>query len=47
MKNINSSHRINGVKTQFGLSGSLRAAKVNFAAWAKNEAINFPSVSTQ
>ncbi|EFX02966.1 cyclopropane-fatty-acyl-phospholipid synthase [Grosmannia clavigera kw1407] len=47
VKNINSTHRINGVKTQFGLGGALRSAKVNFAAWAKNEATNFPSVSSE
>tara|TARA_R110002060_G_scaffold7366_6_gene11227 strand:- start:543 stop:671 length:129 start_codon:yes stop_codon:yes gene_type:complete len=28
VKNINSTHRINGINTQFSLSGALNAAKV-------------------
>ena len=28
MKNVNSTHRIEGVRSQFGLSGALAAAKV-------------------
>ena len=32
MKNINSTHRIEGVPSQFGLSGALAASKVDAAA---------------
>ena len=32
MKNINSTHRIEGVPTQFGLEGALAASKVRTAA---------------
>lgn len=32
VKNINSTHRIEGVETQFGLSGALAASKVNQTA---------------
>ena len=37
MKNINSTHRIEGVPSQFGLQGALEASKVTSAA---NEARN-------
>ena len=32
VKNINSTHRVEGVETQFGLAGALAASKVNQAA---------------
>ncbi len=47
VKNINSTHRIDGITSQFGLAGARAASKANMAAWVKNEAANFPSVSPQ
>lgn len=35
VKNINSSHRVEGIKSQFELSGALKNSKTDFAAWAK------------
>lgn len=35
VKNINSSHRIDGIKSQFELEGALKNSKTDFAAWAK------------
>lgn len=32
VKNINSTHRIEGISTQFGLGGALAASKVRLAA---------------
>ncbi len=46
MKNINSTHRIEGVPTQFGLSGAYAASKADFAGWTKKETLNFPAVAT-
>ncbi|OAA56647.1 cyclopropane-fatty-acyl-phospholipid synthase [Niveomyces insectorum RCEF 264] len=46
VKNINSTHRIEGVETQYGLSGAKAASKVDISSWAKLEASNFPAVSS-
>lgn len=35
VKNINSSHRVDGIKSQFELEGALKNSKTDFAAWAK------------
>jgi sphingolipid C9-methyltransferase len=34
VKNINSTHRIDGIASQFGLSGALKKCKVDLRAWA-------------
>ncbi|KAI1854549.1 hypothetical protein JX265_007580 [Neoarthrinium moseri] len=48
VKNINSTHRVEGIPSQYGLSGALNAAKgkMDFAAWAKKNADQFPTSST-
>ncbi|KIH90165.1 hypothetical protein SPBR_00408 [Sporothrix brasiliensis 5110] len=47
VKNINSTHRINGVPSQFGLSGAEAHTKADLSAWAKTEAANFPYATAQ
>ncbi len=47
VKNINSAHRVEGIPTQYGLSGALGATEADLKAWAKNNAAEFPSVSVQ
>ncbi|KAK7750991.1 Sphingolipid C9-methyltransferase 2 [Diatrype stigma] len=49
VKNINSTHRVDGINTQFGLSGALKtaASKLNLAGWAKQNADLFPTASAQ
>lgn len=44
VKNINSTHRIDGVNTQHGLSAALKDTKADLAAWAKVEGVNFPAI---
>jgi sphingolipid C9-methyltransferase len=48
VKNINSTHRVEGIPSQFGLSGALAAAKakLDLAAWAKKNADQFPTSAT-
>ncbi len=46
VKNINSTHRVEGIPTQFGLSGALSTSDVDMQAWVKNETVNFPAVAT-
>ncbi|KAK7923247.1 hypothetical protein PG985_007318 [Apiospora marii] len=46
VKNLNSTHRVEGVETQYGLSGALNASKVDIKAWAKKNADQFPTSST-
>ncbi|KAK7969161.1 hypothetical protein PG996_002400 [Apiospora saccharicola] len=46
VKNLNSTHRVEGIETQHGLSGALNASKVDFKAWAKKNADQFPTSST-
>lgn len=45
VKNINSTHRINGVGTQYGLAGSLAQAKAKFDldAWAAKNNVKSPT----
>ncbi|KAK3944240.1 S-adenosyl-L-methionine-dependent methyltransferase [Diplogelasinospora grovesii] len=45
VKNINSTHRVEGIATHHGLSGALAASKANLEAWAEANAEMFPSVS--
>lgn len=47
VKNINSTHRIDGISSQFGLSGALTHTRANLSAWAKTESINFPYAAAQ
>ncbi|KAI0526462.1 S-adenosyl-L-methionine-dependent methyltransferase [Xylaria bambusicola] len=49
VKNINSTHRIEGVPTQYGLKGAFDAAakKVDFKAWAAKNADLFPTSAAQ
>ena len=47
VKNINSTHRIDGVPSQFGLSGSQAHTKADMSAWAKTESANFPYATAQ
>ncbi len=46
-KNINSYHRVEGIPTQHGLSGSTGAIKADLKAWVKANATDFPSVPAQ
>lgn len=49
VKNINSTHRIDGVNSQFALSGALKSAisKLDLTKWAKQNADLFPTSSAQ
>ena len=46
-KNINAFHRVEGIPTQYGLSGSTAATKADLKAWAEANAVDFPSVPAQ
>ncbi|KAK3296291.1 S-adenosyl-L-methionine-dependent methyltransferase [Chaetomium fimeti] len=46
-KNINAFHRVEGIPTQYGLSGSTGAIKADLKAWAEANATDFPSVPVQ
>ncbi|KAH6841149.1 S-adenosyl-L-methionine-dependent methyltransferase [Chaetomium sp. MPI-CAGE-AT-0009] len=46
-KNINAFHRVEGIPTQYGLSGSTGAIKADLKAWAEANAADFPSVPVQ
>jgi cyclopropane fatty-acyl-phospholipid synthase-like methyltransferase len=43
VKNINSTHRIEGVPTQYGLLGSLKSCKANLQSWAQSMAFKSSS----
>lgn len=45
VKNINSTHRVEGINTQFGLAGALAAAKFDLKAWQEANATLFPQAS--
>ncbi|KAB5570590.1 S-adenosyl-L-methionine-dependent methyltransferase [Coniochaeta sp. 2T2.1] len=47
VKNINSSHRVSGIPTQFALNGALGTTKVDLKAWAENEAKEFPATAAR
>lgn len=47
VKNINSTHRVEGINNHFALSGSLSAAKFDLKAWQEANATLFPSIPTQ
>ncbi|KAK1769814.1 putative fatty acid methyltransferase [Phialemonium atrogriseum] len=47
VKNINSTHRIEGIPTQFDLKGALQSTKADITAWAKQNAIEFPSTAAR
>jgi hypothetical protein len=46
-KNINSFHRVEGIPTQYGLSGARAVTKADMQAWVKANAAEFPSVPVQ
>ncbi|KAI3393686.1 hypothetical protein diail_3823 [Diaporthe ilicicola] len=45
VKNINSTHRVEGINTQFGLAGALASAKFDLKAWQEANATLFPQAS--
>jgi hypothetical protein len=45
VKNINSTHRVEGIKTQFGIKGALKEARANLKTWAQSEAAQFPTAA--
>ncbi|KAK1750640.1 S-adenosyl-L-methionine-dependent methyltransferase [Echria macrotheca] len=45
VKNINSTHRVEGIANHHGLSGALGSTRADLTAWAKTEAVEFPSVA--
>jgi hypothetical protein len=47
VKNINSTHRVDGITSQFGLAGALAASRADMKTWVKNNAVEFPSVAAQ
>lgn len=47
VKNINSTHRIDGIPTQFGLSGALNQTRVELKAWAEKEAKEYPATAAR
>lgn len=47
VKNINSTHRVEGIPSQFGLTGALNQSKVDMKAWAVKEAKEFPSTAAR
>lgn len=47
VKNLNSTHRIEGIHNHFGLSGALNAAKFDLKSWQEANASLFPSIPTQ
>lgn len=46
VKNINSTHRVEGINTQFGLAGALAAANFDLKSWQEANATLFPQAST-
>ncbi|PSR93920.1 S-adenosyl-L-methionine-dependent methyltransferase [Coniella lustricola] len=47
VKNINSTHRVEGIDNHYGLSGALAAAKFDLKAWQEANTSLFPSIPTQ
>lgn len=49
VKNINSTHRVEGINSQFGLHGALKSAseQLDLGKWAKQNADLFPIASGQ
>ncbi|KAL1862485.1 Sphingolipid C9-methyltransferase 2 [Diaporthe australafricana] len=45
VKNINSTHRVEGINTQFGLAGALASAKFDLKGWQEANAHLFPQAS--
>lgn len=46
VKNINSTHRVEGINTQFSLAGALAAANFDLKGWQEANATLFPQAST-
>lgn len=47
VKNLNSTHRVEGINNHFSLSGALAAAKYDLKGWQEANASLFPSIPTQ
>ncbi|CAN8096353.1 unnamed protein product [Discula destructiva] len=47
IKNLNSTHRVEGIANHFSLSGALAAAKYDLKGWQDANASLFPSIPTQ
>ena len=45
VKNLNSTHRVEGIPTQHGLFGALKSTGADLKAWAEAEAQRFPAVA--
>ena len=45
VKNLNSTHRVEGIPTQHGLFGALKSTGADLKAWAQAEAQRFPAVA--
>lgn len=45
VKNINSTHRVEGIPTQFALDAALKSTTADINTWAKQNAIEFPSTA--
>jgi len=47
VKNINSTHRVDGIPSAFGLHGAAAHTKVDMKAWAKKNNVTTSSGVTQ
>ncbi|KAJ4409731.1 Sphingolipid C9-methyltransferase 2 [Gnomoniopsis sp. IMI 355080] len=47
VKNLNSTHRIEGINNHYSLSGALKAATFDLKSWQEANASLFPSIPTQ
>jgi hypothetical protein len=47
VKNINSTHRVEGIPSQFALDGALNQTKVDMKAWAEKEAKEYPATAAR
>lgn len=45
VKNINATHRVEGIPSQHGLLGALKTTRADIKSWAKQNAIDFPSTA--
>lgn len=47
VKNINSTHRVEGIPSQFSLSGALSHTKIGLKVWAEKEAKEYPATAAR
>lgn len=45
VKNINSTHRVEGIPTHHSLRGALESTRASLKTWAETNAVDFPSVA--